>query len=37
MGKNNTALQRAINAALKDMKDKGEIEDSYDFWFKSGK
>ena len=36
MGKDNKALQKAINAALKDMKDKGEIDDAYDYWFKQG-
>lgn len=36
MGKDNKALQKAINAALKDMKDKGEVDDAYDYWFKQG-
>ena len=37
MGKKNVGLQKAINLALKDMKTKGEIDDSYDFWFKQAK
>ena len=36
MGKKNTALQKAINAALKDMNEKGEIDDAYDYWFVQG-
>lgn len=36
MGKKNVALQKAINAALKDMNDKGEIDDAYDYWFVQG-
>lgn len=37
MGKKNVTLQKAINLALKDMKDSGELDDSYDFWFKQSK
>ena len=37
MGKDNDTLRKAINLALKDMKAKGEIDDSYDYWFKQAK
>ena len=37
MGKDNASLRNAINLALKDMKTKGEIDDSYDYWFKQAK
>ena len=33
MGKKNVALQKAINAALKDMNAKGIIKDSQEYWF----
>lgn len=36
MGKKNTSLQKAINAALKDMKEEKVIDDSYDYWFVQG-
>lgn len=36
MGKENTALQAAINEALAEMEADGFIEDTYDFWFGSG-
>lgn len=36
MGKENTALQTAINQALADMEADGFIKDTYDYWFGSG-
>lgn len=36
MGKENTALQTAINEALKQMEEDGFIEDTYDYWFGAG-
>lgn len=36
MGKENTALQAAINEALKQMEEDGFIEDTYDYWFGAG-
>lgn len=33
MGKDNTALQTAINQALKELEAEGFIKETYDFWF----
>ena len=35
MGKDNTALQTAINQALKELDEEGYIDDTYDYWFGS--
>ena len=33
MGKDNTALQTAINEALAQLKEEGYIDETYDYWF----
>ncbi len=33
LGKNNTALQKAINEALSQMEKEGFIKETYDYWF----
>ena len=35
MGKDNTALQTAINQALKELDEEGYIDETYDYWFGS--
>ena len=35
MGKDNTALQAAINEALKQLEEEGFIQETYDYWFGS--
>ena len=37
MGKNNTALQAAINKAVAELKSEGFLDDNYAAWFKSTK
>ncbi len=37
MGLNNTALQAAITKAIDEMKADGFIDETYDYWFGSGK
>lgn len=36
MGKENTALQTAINETLAQMEEEGFIEDTYNYWFGAG-
>lgn len=33
MGKDNTALQTAINEALAELKEEGYIDETYEYWF----
>ena len=33
MGKDNTALQAAVNEALRQLEAEGFIQETYDYWF----